>query len=85
MTMQTYIVEKNYDSVTLGFKDANITLITPLMKELYDDSDVELVRFIEKHPELEDRMLYVKMKTGDALEAVKKASDKVSAYYHINQ
>ena len=34
-TMQTYIVERTDDSVTLAFKDANLTLITPLMKELY--------------------------------------------------
>ena len=59
--MQTYIVERTDDSVTLAFKDANLTLITPLMKELYDDEDVDLVRYIDKHPELEDRRLYVRV------------------------
>ncbi len=81
--MQTYVVEKTDDSVTLGFKDANLTLITPLMKELYDDAQVDLVRYIEKHPELEDRMLFVKVKAGDPVEAVKRASDRVSEYYTI--
>ncbi len=79
--MQTYVAEKTSDSVTLGFKEANLTLITPLMKALYDDSNVELVRYIDKHPELEDRRLYVKVKSGDALDAVKKASQAVSDYY----
>ena len=37
--MQTYIVEKTDDSVTLAFKDANLTLITPLMDELYKDDN----------------------------------------------
>lgn len=79
--MQTYIVERTDDSVTLAFKDANLTLITPLMKELYDDEDVDLVRYIDKHPELEDRRLYVRVKKGDPIEAIKKASRAVSEYY----
>lgn len=79
--MQTYVVEETADSVTLGFKDANLTFITPLMKALYDDNNVELVRYIDKHPELEDRRLYVKVKSGSALDAIKKASSVVSDYY----
>lgn len=79
--MQTYLVEKTENTVTLGFKDANITLITPLMKALYDNEDVVMVRYIDKHPELADRNLYVEVKQGDALEAVKKASIAVSEYY----
>ena len=57
-TMQTYIVERTDDSVTLAFKDANLTLIT-----------------------LEDRRLYVRVKKGDPIEAIKKASGAVSEYY----
>ncbi len=83
--MQTYIVEKIGDSVTIAFKDANITFITPLMDALYKDDNVELVRYIDKHPELEDRRLYVKMKSGDAIAAIKKASDSVSDYYSVRE
>ena len=79
--MQTYVVEKTDDSVTLAFKDSNLTLITPLMKELYDDEDVDLVRYIDKHPELEDRRLYVRVKKGDPIDAVKRASGAVAEYY----
>lgn len=79
--MQTYVVEKTDDSVTLAFKNANLTLITPLMDKLYDDDNVELVRYIDKHPELEDRRLYVKVKSGNPIDAVKKASDAVAEYY----
>ena len=78
--MQTYVVEKTDDSVTLAFKDANLTLITPLMDELYKDDDVELVRYIDKHPELEDRRLYVKVKKGNPIEAIERASDAVADY-----
>lgn len=83
--MQTYVAEQTTDSVTLGFKDANVTLITPLMKALYDDSNVELVRYIDKHPELEDRRLYVKVKTGNPIDAIKKASDAVADYYSTKE
>ena len=48
--MKTYLVDKTENTVTIAFKDANLTLITPLMKALYDDEDVELVRYIDKHP-----------------------------------
>ena len=40
--MKTYLIEDTGDSAIIGFKDANITLITPIMKALYDDSDVEM-------------------------------------------
>ena len=36
--MQTYVIEKTDKTVKLGFKDANLTLITPLIKQLNEDS-----------------------------------------------
>ncbi|MBR6037942.1 MAG: DNA-directed RNA polymerase subunit L [Candidatus Methanomethylophilaceae archaeon] len=81
--MKTYLIEDNGDSATIGFKDANITLITPIMKALYDDSDVEMVRYVDKHPELSDRTLYIKVKKGSALDALKKASKAVAEYYGL--
>ena len=83
--MQTYVVEKTDDSVTIAFKDANLTLITPLMDALYKDENVELVRYIDKHPELEDRRLYVKVRSGDAIAAIEKASDAVADYYSVKE
>ena len=83
--MQTYIVERTDDSVTLAFKDANITLITPLMDALYRDEDVELVRYIDKHPELEDRQLYVKVRKGDAVAAIARASESISGYFSVKE
>lgn len=83
--MQTYVAERTDDSVTLAFKDANLTLITPLMKALYDDKNVDLVRYIDKHPELEDRRLYVRVKSGNPIDAVKKASEAVATYYECKE
>lgn len=81
--MQTYLAEgtRTDSAATIGFKDANVTLITPLMKVLDGDENVKLVRFIETHPELDDRKLYVEVKEGSALDAVMKALDGVADYY----
>ena len=79
--MQTYLIEKTKTSVKLGFKDANLTLITPLMKELNADPNVNLVRYIDEHPELKDRVLYVEVKKGDVMKVIDKAAKAVSEYY----
>ena len=79
--MKTYVAEKTNDSVTLGFKDADMTVIQPLVDSLYENKDVLMVRFIEEHPELSDRLLYVKVGKGDALAAIKKAAEDLSKYY----
>jgi DNA-directed RNA polymerase subunit L len=79
--MEIYVAEKTGDSVTIGLKDTDITVIQPLMDSLYENKDVLLVRFIEEHPELSDRLLYVKVKKGDALAAIKEAAENLSGYY----
>lgn len=79
--METYLVERTEDSVTIGFKEANLTLITPLMKQLDGDEDVEIVRYIDTHPELDDRRLYVRVRRGDPLEAVDRAAKSVAGYF----
>ena len=79
--MQTYLIENTGTRVTLGFKDANVTLISPIIKALNDDENVALVRYVDKHPELSDKTLMVQVKSGNALDAVKKASKTVADYY----
>ncbi len=81
--MQTYLIEDTGETAVIGFKDANVTLITPLIKTLYDDSNVEMVRYVDKHPELEDRTLFVQVKKGSALEAIKKASLAIADYFRL--
>ena len=79
--MKTYVAEKTDDSVTLGLKDADVTLLQPIMDALYNNKDVLIVRYEEQHPELDDTMLYVQVKNGDALAAVKKAAEDVAGYF----
>ncbi|MDY0293530.1 MAG: hypothetical protein RBQ77_03015 [Candidatus Methanomethylophilaceae archaeon] len=79
--MQPYIADRTDDSVTVRFRDADVTLLFSLMRELRRDANVELVRFIESHPELEDRALYLKVREGDPMETLSKASVSVSEYF----
>ncbi|MEA4977208.1 MAG: RpoL/Rpb11 RNA polymerase subunit family protein [Methanomassiliicoccaceae archaeon] len=79
--MKTYVAEKTEDSVTIGLKEADMTLLQPLMNALYDNKDVLIVRYEEQHPDLDDAKLFVKVRKGDALAAVKKAADNVAGYF----
>ncbi|MDN5356874.1 MAG: RpoL/Rpb11 RNA polymerase subunit family protein [Candidatus Methanomethylophilaceae archaeon] len=79
--MKTYVAEKTDDSVTLGLKEADMTLLQPLIDALYDNKDVLIVRYEEQHPDLDDAKLFVQVGKGDALTAVKKAADDVAGYF----
>ena len=84
ITMQTYLIEKTKTSIKVRFKDPSQTLITPLIKALNEDPDVKLVRYIDQHPELVDRVLYVEVEKGDPTKIVAKAAESVSKYYSVN-
>lgn len=75
------MAEQSKNSITLGFKDANLTLITPLIAALNDDADVTTVRLIDQHPELCDIRLFVQVKKGKPAAVVEKASKAVASYY----
>lgn len=79
--MDAYTVEKTDKSITLGLKGYDPAILEPLMKTLNDDKNVVIVRYINKHPELNDAMLYVEVGKGKPEDAVKKASKTVAAYF----
>ncbi|MDR2866703.1 MAG: DNA-directed RNA polymerase subunit L [Methanomassiliicoccaceae archaeon] len=79
--MELNLVEKTKDSITIRIRDANMTLITPLLNKLSDDSNVSIVRYVDKHPELEEPVLYVSTKKGTPEEAIKKAANAISEYF----
>ncbi|MGI6471511.1 MAG: RpoL/Rpb11 RNA polymerase subunit family protein [Candidatus Methanomethylophilaceae archaeon] len=79
--MKIYIVERTDNSVSLGLKNADVTIIQPLIDMLYKNPDVVLVRYMEEHPELEDRILFVQVSKGDPLTIVKESADGLSEYF----
>jgi DNA-directed RNA polymerase subunit L len=79
--MKLTLVEKTDDSVKIRIGDANMTLITPLLNKLSEDPDVSIVRFLDRHPELEEPALSVTVKKGAPEDAIKKAAGMLSEYY----
>ncbi|MDR1404871.1 MAG: DNA-directed RNA polymerase subunit L [Candidatus Methanoplasma sp.] len=79
--MHAYTAERTDETITIGFKDVNFAVITPMIKALNDDKSVTLVRYIDQHPELLDIMLYVKVSKGKPEDAIKRASAAVSSYF----
>ena len=79
--MQTYTVEKTEKSIIVGLKDVNQTFVSPLIRMLNEDKDVEYARFVDSHPELCDMKIYVQVKKGSPEDAVKRAFGKIADYY----
>lgn len=79
--MEIHIADKTKDTITVRIKDPNMTLITPILKKLSDDDNVTLLRYVEKHPELEDAAIIVRTAKGAPEEALAKAADGISEYF----
>ncbi len=79
--MKAYTINKTDKTITVGLENINMTMVAPLLKSLNDDSNVVVARFIDQHPELQDRRLFIEVKKGDAADAFKKAAKAVSDYY----
>ena len=79
--MQFELIEQTEKTIKIGIKDADTTLITPIIEALDGNKKVKIVRYIETHPELDMPALYVEMYEGDAKEAIKAAAMELSDYY----
>ncbi len=85
-TMQFELIDKSEKTIKIGIKDADTTLITPIIEALNGNKNVKIVRYIETHPELDMPALYVEMYEGDPQAAIKAAAEDLSAYYGtVNQ
>jgi len=75
---QLHLIEKDKDSIKVQIRDADLTLIQPLINELLEDEGVAEVKYITGHPELDIPMLYVKVKSGKPQTALKRAAKTIS-------
>ena len=84
--MQFELIEKSDKTIKIGIKEADTTLITPIIEALNGNKQVKIVRYIETHPELNMPALYVEMYEGDPKEAIIAASKDLSDYFgKVNQ
>jgi len=79
--MEIQLIEKDKDSIKIQIKDADMTLISPLVKELLDDEQVSEVKYTTGHPELDIPTLYVRVSAGKPQTALKRAAKSLSNTY----
>ena len=79
--MQLQLIDRTENSIKIGLLDADTTILMPIIEKLNENKDVKIVRFINKHPELEDTGLYVEMRQGSPIDAIKAACDTLSDYF----
>ena len=79
--MELTMIDKSKDSITIGIKDPDMTLITPLLNELLRDEAVVDVKYTDRHPDLENPALTVAVSSGKPQTALKRASKAISNQY----
>ena len=79
--MQLELIDQTKTTIKIGIKDADTTLITPIIEALNANKKVKIVRYIETHPELDMPALYVEMYKGDAKAAIIAAANDLSVYF----
>ncbi len=76
--MELHLLEKDKDSISVQIRDANMTVIQPLINELLEDDGVSEVKYNTGHPELDLPVLYVRVKSGKPQTALKRAAKTIS-------
>lgn len=76
--MQLQLLDKDKDSIQVQVRDADITMIQPLINELLSDEGVEEVKYLTGHPDLDIPVLYIRVKSGKPQTALKRAAKTLS-------
>ena len=75
------ILERSSRELRVEIVGEDHTLLAPLMSKLLENEDVDIATYSIKHKLMSNPVLYVKMKRGDALEAVLSAATALAAEY----
>jgi len=76
--MEIQLLDKDKDSIKIQIKDSDMTLISPLVKELLEDELVTEVKYTAAHPDLGFPTLYIKVSSGKPQTALKRATKSLS-------
>lgn len=77
-TMEFKLIEKKKDIIKVEIKDADETLIYPLIHELLQDKNVVDARYTTGHPQLDKATLTVTVKEGKPQASLKKAAKSLA-------
>jgi DNA-directed RNA polymerase subunit L len=75
--MEIQLLEKDKDSIKIQIKEADMTLISPLVKELLEDEIVTEVKYTAANREA-GPTLYVNVSSGKPQTALKRATKVIS-------
>ena len=73
------ILEKKEKEVRIEIEGEDHTLLAPLTSKLLENEKVDLATYNIQHTLMSNPVLYVKMKEGDAIEAVKSAAASLAS------
>lgn len=73
------ILEKKEKEVRIEIEGEDHTLLAPLTSKLLENEKVDLATYNIKHTLMSNPVLYVKMKEGDPIEAVKSAAASLAS------
>ncbi|MGB2841371.1 MAG: DNA-directed RNA polymerase subunit L [Halobacteriota archaeon] len=73
------ILEKKEKEVRIEIEGEDHTLLAPLTSKLLENEKVYLATYNIKHTLMSNPVLYVKMKEGDPIEAVKSAAASLAS------
>jgi DNA-directed RNA polymerase subunit L len=76
--MEFKLIEKKKDTIKVEIKDADETLIYPLIHELLQDKNVVDARYVTGHPQLDKATLMVTVKEGKPQASLKKAAKSLA-------
>ena len=77
-TMEFKLIEKKKNTIRVEIKDADETLIYPLIHELLQDKNVVDARYVTGHPQLDKPTLTVEVKEGKPQASLKKAAKSLA-------
>ena len=71
--MELKTIKKSTKELELEITGENETLLNPITEILLEDKDVDYASYFSDHPESNKRRLYIRVKTGNPAEILKKA------------
>lgn len=81
--MELFLVEKSDDMISVRIKDADMTLIAPMLEKLSESKDVTSARYVERHPDLDEPVLTVNVSAGKPEDAIVKAAGDMQDYFSV--
>ena len=75
------VIEKSGDHMKFKVVNNDKSVFVPLIEELARDKEVTEVRYHQKHPFLDDPVVYIQVKSGKPQSALKRALKKIEKSY----